>query len=95
MTIRTNRQWRQFKYREEVPAKVLADQFDWTDRDHKEHGDYSDGFIHYRGVWYHLADFERTSLAGWDGQHCDSFFSGVLVKVAPDGETYQIATFYS
>lgn len=53
-----------------------------------------DGFFCYRGVWYSLDQFERRDLDGWDGARCDSFFSGVLIKVDSDGERYQVGTFY-
>lgn len=95
MKIRTNNHWRQFKYRDEVPTDILANQFDWTAKDHAEHGSYSDGFFEYRGFWYHTADFMRTTLPGWDGAHGDSFFSGVLIKLSDDGEEYKIATYFS
>ena len=98
--IRTNHNWRKFKYRDEVPAKVLASQFDWTDKAHAEHDDYSDGFICYRGTWYHMADFMRVDggpdeMATWHGYHGDSYFSGVLIRISDDGEEYQIATYTS
>jgi hypothetical protein len=33
-----------------------------------EHGDYEDGFLCYRGHWYHLADFTRGGAPeGWHG----------------------------
>lgn len=94
LTIKTNRNWREFTYREDVPAHVMADQFDWTDEAHKEHGDYSDGFFCYRGFWYHLGDFMRCEQTpGWDGSHGDSYFSGVLIKISDDGEQYQVGTY--
>lgn len=93
--VRTNRQWRAFKYRHEVPAKILASQFDWTNEAHEKDGDYSDGFIEYRGCWYHLADFVRGGIPGWDGAHGDSFFSGVVIRLSKDGEAYQIGTYFS
>lgn len=93
--ITTNRQWRAFKSRDEVPAKVLASQFDWTNEAHEKSGDYSDGFLEYRGVWYHLADFTRGGIPGWDGAHGDSFFSGVVIRLSKDGEAYQIGTYFS
>ena len=91
--IITNCHWRQFKYRDEVPAAILADQFDWTNEDYEKHGDYSDGFILYRNVWYHLADFMNGGPDGWHGSHGDSFFSGVVIRLSGDGETYQIGTY--
>lgn len=105
LAIKTNNHWRQFKYRYEVPAKVLADQFDWTDKDHEKHGDYSDGFIQYHGHWYHLGDFMAVDYTtprrsddpfkDWQGYAGDSYFSGVVIKVSDDGEEYQIGTYMS
>ena len=93
VTIKTNRRWRDLVYRHDVPAKVLADQFDYQDAE-----DIIDGFLCYRGRWYHLDQFTRSSggpLAEWDGVHNDSYFSGIAIKVSQDGERYQVATFYS
>ncbi len=90
----TNHAWRAFRYRHEVPAKVLSNQFDWTNDAHEKNGDYSDGFVRYRGIWYHLADFQRGGIKGWDGAHGDSFFSGVVIRLSKDGESYQIGTYY-
>lgn len=108
IVIKSDRKWKQFKYRNEVPAKVLADQFDWTNDAHAEHGDYEDGFLCYRGHWYHLGDFERIhkmspsdphgGMAGvefqrWTGISHDSLFSGVVIKVSTNGDEYQIGTY--
>ena len=95
MKVRTNNHWRDFKYRDEVPANVLADQFDWTNDWYAQYGDYSDGFIEYRGFWYHLGDFMRGGVEGWHGVHADSFFSGVVIRLSEDGEQYQIGTYTS
>lgn len=95
MTITTNNHWRDFVYRWDVPKKVLADQFDWTNDAYEKDGDYSDGFIQYRGHWYHLADFMTTPLDGWDGIATDSFFSGVVIKLSSDGEQYKIGLLIS
>jgi hypothetical protein len=98
INIRTNRHWRQFHYRDEIPASVLASDFDWTNAAHDEHDDYSDGFISYRGDWFHLAEFERigdsADLKGWHGIKNFSFSSGVLIRLSDDGETYQIAYYW-
>jgi hypothetical protein len=86
-TITTNHQWRDFVYRSDVPADVLASEFDWTNDE-----DF-DGFFRYRGEWYHLSMFEwRNSIPGFDGIHCDSFYSGVVIKVSADGEQYKVGT---
>lgn len=90
LTIVTNRQWRNFVYRADVPADVLASEFDWTDEDE------SDGFFCYRGEWYHLSQFMcSTNVPGFSGVHTDTYFSGIAVNVSSDGEQYQIARFYS
>lgn len=85
MQIKFKTPWRNFKYRYEVPKRVLKDQFDHLSDDDM------DGYFKFRRYWYHLSDFERTSIPGWDGVHGDSYFSGVLLKVSKDGEQYQAA----
>lgn len=94
LTIRTNNHDRQFIYKYDVPAEVLADQFAYLDED------VTDGFFNYHNTWYHTSQFMRIPtgdgplyLAGWEGAHGDSFFSGVLIKLSDDGETYRIATY--
>lgn len=90
-TIYTDNKWKQFKYRDEVPKKVLKDDFDWLDED-----DGFDGFFKYKGTWYHLSMFMNGGgFPGWDGYHGDSFFSGVLIALSPDGEEYKVATYIS
>lgn len=93
VTIKTNRQWRDFVYRHDVPAKILADQFD-----HLSEDDSLDGFFCYRGHWYHTSDFmhvDAKTFPGWDGYHGDSYFSGVLIKIDSDGERYRVGTYFS
>ena len=98
--IITNNHERSFLYRSDVPADILESQFDYLD------ADTFDGFIQYRGHWYHTSCFMRfgypfnqmplwTHEQGWHGYSSDSFFSGVLIKLSDDGETYQIATYTS
>lgn len=92
MNIRTNHQWRQFKYRYEVPASVLAREFDYLTEDD------SDGYFQYRGIWYHTSQFMRCGAmipGQWDGFQGDSFFSGVLIRLSSDGESYQVATYHT
>ena len=55
VTIKTNNQWRDLVYRHDVPAKVLADQFDYQDAE-----EVLDGFFHYHGEWYHLDQFMHS-----------------------------------
>lgn len=89
LSIRTNHQWREFTYRWDVPERILKSEFDWTDDDD------ADGYFQYKGYWYHVSQFMRTDLEGWHGIHNDSFFSGVLIRLADDGERFQVATFCS
>jgi hypothetical protein len=108
--VKSNRHWRQFRCRAEVPLKILMTQFDWMipqaiEGDLEaikawrcgadESSDYWDGFILYKGFWYHTSNFMRTTLEGWDGSHHDSMSTGVLVKVHHDCERYMIGTFSS
>ena len=94
VTINTNHQWRDLTYRSDVPAKVLADQFDYQNPD-----DVVDGFFCYRGHWYHLDEFMKVSgnadLKDWDGYSSDSYFSGVVIKLSNDGEQIKIGTYFS
>lgn len=94
--IRTNRKWRDFTYRSDVPEKVLADQFDYQDAEAV-----SDGFFRYLGTWYHTDQFMRFESAGdsplkdWHGYAGDSFFSGVVIRIHEDGDRYQVGRYYS
>lgn len=89
--IFTDHKWKQFKYRYEVPRKVLEDDFDYLDED------VINGFFRYRRRWYHLSQFMRPArmagLAGWHGYASDSFFSGVVIRLSDDGEEYQVGTY--
>lgn len=95
MKILTNNQWRPFKFSNEVPTKVLKEDYDHLG------GDMSDAFIDYRGNWYHISDFELCSemqfddKGNWSGFVSESAFSGVLIEVSEDGDYYKIATFIS
>ena len=94
-TIRTNRQWRNFQYRDQVPQKVLESQFSHLNGEDEAY----DSYFKYRGTWYHLSDFLGASgiseLKAWDGYASDSYFSGVVVKVSRDGEKYRVGTYIS
>jgi hypothetical protein len=96
VTYKTNRNWRQFSYRDQVPAAVLASQFD-----HLSEDDDNDGFFCYRGAWYHVSDFMRSDNGfpntpfPVDGYASDSAFSGVIICLSSDGERYRVATFFS
>ena len=96
LEIITDNKWKPFRYGNEVPKKVLDDDFDWMDEDQ-----IGDGFFKYKGQWYHLDEFMRISknapapMKKWHGYLSDSFFSGVLIKVSSDGEEYIVGTYLS
>ena len=76
MIVTTNNHPRQFVNRCEVPAKVLADQFDYQDPE-----TVCDMFFKYRGTWYHVDQFMR--LPGdheYDGVCSECAWTGVLLK---------------
>jgi hypothetical protein len=89
MKVISNHHSHPFVYRLDVPDEILADQFDHLDPDEM------DGFLRYRGCWYHLSDFLRMDDPYWQGIATDSYFSGVVIRVSSDGETYQIGLAFS
>lgn len=92
--VYTDRKWKNFKYGYEVPKKVMRSDFDHLDEDSA-----IDGFLLYRGNWYHISDFMRISpgapdwMKHWSGYTSDSAFSGILIKISDDGEQYIIGTY--
>lgn len=91
--VTTNYQWRPFVYAFDVPTDVLADQFDYHD------DEVFDGYFQYHGTWYHLDQFMCVPAgvfpAPWQGYLNDSMSTGVVIRVADDGETYQVGYFVS
>lgn len=79
MKIRTNRAWREFKSRHEVPPSILNNEFDWCDSE--------DGFFKYLGTWYHTSQFMRGGHDDWHGSHSDSAFS-VCLSSSAQTESY-------
>lgn len=94
VTVKTDHKWRDLVYRHDVPAEVLASEFDYQDAE-----DVLDGFFCYRGCWYHLDGFMRIEnnpdLTGWDAYASDSYFSGVVIKLSKDCEQIKIGTYFS
>lgn len=95
IVIKTNDHSRYFTYRCDVPEKVLKSDFDYQDPE-----DAIDGFFCYGGIWYHLDQFMRidhspdSEFSKWDGCAGDSYWSGTLIKVSDDRETYKIGRYY-
>ena len=93
MSIITDNKWKFFKNDYDIPRKVYED-YDWLNEEQKV-----TGWIHYRKYWYHISDFQvidptNTSFPEkWDGYLCDSFFSGILIRLSKDGESYKIGLF--
>jgi hypothetical protein len=71
--------------RDEVPRQVLEDWFDYQDEET------FDGYILYRGDYYHTDQFMCGGVPGWPYSYGDSYFSGILLRVSSDGEQYQVA----
>lgn len=97
LQIITDNKWKFFKYGYEVPESVLNGQFEHL----RENDSDCDSFILYKKRWYHVSDFMRIPegfdepMQKYDGYMSDSFFSGVLIKLSDDSESYQIATYIS
>lgn len=94
LVVKTDNKFRDFYYRSDVPEKVLKDQFS-----HLEAEETTDGFIKYRGYWYHTSDFSyppsfENVPFRVDGYLSDTYFSGVIVHLSSDGEQYKIGTYY-
>lgn len=92
LKVRTDRKWKYFKSRNEVPRNVLANVFDYQDED------VSDSYFQYHGTWYHTDQFMKLpagapEVSGWDAYLNDSATTGVLLKFSPDEEQYQVASF--
>jgi hypothetical protein len=93
MNIISNFKSRFLLYRYQVPEKVLNSDFSHL-------SDEFYGFIKYRNRFYHVSDFMKCNASelvkkGWNGFLNDSFFSGILISLSEDGESYKIATFIS
>ena len=96
LTIKTNHAWRYTSYGSDVPRAVMTSQFDHLVEDER-----ADGFVRYRGYWYHVSDFMRVPAGmfgdddTWHGYLSDSAFSGVLIRLSDDGESVMLATYFS
>lgn len=86
-------------------------EFDYLNWEAIKEGDESAEFFRYRGELYDLGQFSRIiqvgsvrchpmecdspHFQGWQGYMSDSFFSGMLVKYANDGESVVVAIYCS
>lgn len=82
--------WKPFRYQYEVSEKVIRDEFSWLDEDFTY-------FIKYRNRWYHISEFikcESEELSKWHGIKNETFFSGIVIQISNDGESYKIGSYY-
>ncbi len=92
MKVITDHKWKQFKYQNEVPKKVLIEQFE-----HLSEESTIDGFLKYKNNWYHISDFMSASKQDhpWHGYTSDTVWSGVMIEVSDNGEEYRIGYYVS
>jgi hypothetical protein len=73
-------------------AAAIRQQFDYLNDEDFE----NEYFITYKGYTYAMCDFMRNNqspdspMYGWDGVHCDSFYSGVLIKYVKDSDYNEV-----
>jgi hypothetical protein len=82
-TILTNNRPRDLLSWHDLTAKERA-RFDWLETETQQD---CATFFRYRGWTYCTDEFmttDRDQFPGWHGYGCDSFFSGVLVRILPD-----------
>ena len=99
LTITTNNQPRDLLYLSdfsEAEQQQIRSDYDWIG---PEDIDYNFGFFRYRSSIYHLQDFmcaeNSDAFQGWDGYHSDTYFSGVLIRLAEDCESVIVARYCS
>jgi hypothetical protein len=81
MNVTTNNIPRPILWGSQLSEKERAE-FSWI---HEDDMDIYE-FFRYRGVVYCLQDFMRCpeSMAPWDGYHCETFFSAVVLRYVDD-----------
>ena len=90
LTVTTNHQPRELVSLADIPARY-ADDFDYFDEDEK----YSPRLFKYRGYYYDAHEFLRAEdFPGWNGQHGESYFSGVLIKWVDDCDRIIVGRYY-
>ena len=93
-TVITNNQPRDIIYGFELTEKESAE-FDYYSSDELN----SASFFRYRGQVYDMGQFMRTSgelsAQGWHGIATDTYFSGTVVRIDPDGESVTVGRVYS
>jgi len=94
LVIKTNKHRYPIIYWHELTNKERKD-FDYLETEEEQA---QASFVRYRKTVYLLSDFMHINhevFKGWSGHHSDSFFSGILIKLAEDGEDCVMGTYYS
>ena len=84
MSIKTNNQARNLLYLSDFSEREqtkIRENYDWMD---KEDIEYNYGFFRYRGIVYHLQDFQHYSGESWDGCYGLNYFASILIKLTSD-----------
>ena len=95
--IKTNNQQRDLLYLEDFTEKeqqVIRSEYDWMEPDIE----CNFGFFKYRGNIYHLQDFLRAPDSfkkDWDGYISETYFSGVVIKLADDNDHVVVGRWFS
>lgn len=92
MHIITNNQYRQILNSFDLPAEVLSE-FDYYNEEQLSQA----LFFKYKGQYYDLAQFQKVKHSGlenWHGLFSLSYFSGILVKLANDGESVLVGRYH-
>lgn len=97
MKIITNNISRPILYGFDLTEKEQTE-FDFLDWSEDGDGHYNHFFRYKRSVYY-LGDFMRLNeyhpFSDWFGYYGETFFSGVLVKFANDGEGVIVASYFT
>lgn len=90
LVVTTNRHWREVTHWQELTPDEQA---------YHDYADESDLFVRYRGMVEWLGSFMRLPLTGdlsrlgWDGACADGMWSGWLIRVSREGDTFQIGAY--
>ena len=107
LEIITNNHAHQFVTGYEVPMSVLKWQFDYLTAEEQSSGSFlkykghwyhiSDftrfGPFFMAGIERATGGTEESPFDGWHGRVSDSAWSGVVIRISEDGDTYQIGTY--
>jgi len=107
LELTTNNHERQFVTGHRVPMNVLKWQFDYLTAEEQSFGNFlrykghwyhvSDftglGSLFMAGIERSTGSTEASPFDSWHGRTSDSAWSGVVIRISEDGDTYQIGTY--